>query len=123
MKQQNPTTKKAMLEALSKSLGIVTTACKQVGINPSTHYDWLKTDAEYRGSVTEMDNLVLDFAESALMKKVNDGDTTAIIFLLKTKGKKRGYIEKSSIDINIPDEETEKKRQEFMFKINKVKSE
>ena len=32
--------KKAMLEALEKSLGVVTSACKNVGIGRTTHYLW-----------------------------------------------------------------------------------
>jgi transcriptional regulator of acetoin/glycerol metabolism len=47
MNKQNVTLKKAMIEALEQSLGIVTTACKKVGINRKTHYDWLKTDEDY----------------------------------------------------------------------------
>ena len=36
MKQQNSTLKKAMVEALEKTLGIVTTAAKMVGIDRTT---------------------------------------------------------------------------------------
>ena len=97
MNIQNPTLKKAMLEALEKSLGVVTTACKQVGINRSTHYDWLKNDEEYREQVKALENIVLDFAESQLHKQILDGNTTATIFLLKTKGKSRGYIERQEV--------------------------
>lgn len=97
MNIQNPTLKKAMLEALEKSLGVVTTACKQVGINRSTHYDWLKNDEEYRDQVKALENIVLDFAESQLHKQILDGNTTATIFLLKTKGKSRGYIERQEV--------------------------
>ena len=39
--------KKAMLEALEKSLGVITSACKQVGIARSTHYEWYSKDKEY----------------------------------------------------------------------------
>jgi len=95
-----PTRKKEMLEALRKCLGIVSTACKNVGINRDTHYDWLKADPSYASAVAELDNVVLDFAESQLHKQVGDGDTTAIIFLLKCKGKKRGYVEKTELQIS-----------------------
>lgn len=86
--------KRLMIEALEKNLGIVTAACHQVGIARSTHYLWASTDAEYKAAVDEVDNLTLDFAESRLHNKIKEGDTTATIFFLKTKGKKRGYIER-----------------------------
>ena len=47
--------KKAMLEALEKSLGVVTSACKSVGIGRSTHYLWLDNDPEYRRAVEDID--------------------------------------------------------------------
>ena len=40
-------TKKAILTALEKSLGVVTTACRQVGINRTTYYKYLKEDKEF----------------------------------------------------------------------------
>ena len=89
--------KKAMIEALEKSLGIVTTACKQVGIARMTHYDWLKNDENYREAVESIADLALDFAESALHKQIQSGEVTSTIFYLKTKGKKRGYIERQEI--------------------------
>jgi hypothetical protein len=112
MKQQNPTQKKAMLQALEKSLGVVTSACKAVGINRSTHYEWLKTDEEYKKEVEDVENIALDFAESQLHKQIKEGNTSGTIFYLKTKGKKRGYVERQevhqettykSLDINIID--------------------
>jgi hypothetical protein len=47
-----------------------------------------------------LENVTLDFAESQLHKQVKEGNTTATIFLLKTKGKKRGYIERQEIQMD-----------------------
>ena len=99
MNQQNPTLKKAMLEALEKSLGIVSTAAKVAGIDRSTHYAWLKADEEYKSAVNSIQDSVLDFAESHLYKLVKEGNPAATIFFLKTKGKKRGYIERQEIEV------------------------
>jgi len=92
--------KKAMIEALEKSLGIVTTACKSVGISRETHYRWLREDEEYRKQVEDISDVALDFAESQLHKQIQNGEVSSTIFYLKTKGKKRGYIEKQEMDLN-----------------------
>jgi hypothetical protein len=92
---QNPHPKKvAMISALEAALGIVTMACKTVGIDRNTHYNWYNDDADYRAKVDAIQGIVLDFSESQLHKQIKEGNTAATIFHLKTKGKKRGYVEK-----------------------------
>jgi len=93
------TKKAAMLEALEKSLGIVSTACKMVDISRQTHYTWMKSDEEYKKAVHAIEESVLDFAESHLYKLVKEGNPAATIFMLKTRGKKRGYIERQEIEV------------------------
>ena len=92
--------KKAMLEALEKTLGIVSSAAKIAGIARQYHYEWLKEDEEYAKAVEELSNISLDFGESQLHKRMKDGSDAAIIFFLKTKGRKRGYTERSEIEMN-----------------------
>jgi len=53
----NDILKKKMIEALEKSLNIVTSACKEVGISRETHYRWLKEDKQYKQAVKEIDNV------------------------------------------------------------------
>jgi hypothetical protein len=89
--------KKAVLEALEKSLGVVTTACKQAGVGRTQFYAWLKEDAEFKQSVEDIGEIALDFAESQLHKQIGEGNSTATIFYLKTKGKNRGYIERQEV--------------------------
>jgi hypothetical protein len=118
MNKQNVTLKKAMLEALEKTLGIVTTAAKLAGIERNTHYTWLKEDEAYKEAVEAITDMAIDFAESQLNVLMqgashevvtNRGDIveikdapnpSSIIFYLKTKGKKRGYIEKQEVELS-----------------------
>jgi hypothetical protein len=89
--------KKAMLEALEQSLGVVTSACKKVGIGRTTFYDWMRSDEEFAKQVKDIEDIAIDFAESQLHKQIKGGNTSATIFYLKTKGKNRGYVERQEI--------------------------
>ena len=91
--------KETILKALENSLGVVTVACKQADIPRSTYYKWLKEDEEFAQAVKEIQNIALDFAESQLHTQMKDGSTSATIFYIKTKGKKRGYVERSELDV------------------------
>ena len=107
--------KKALLQALEKSRGIVTTACEACDVGRTSYYEYYNGDEDFAKAVDELTNVALDFAESKLFEKMegiwvetgkhtDDGEPivykvppsdTALIFYLKTKGKKRGYIEKT----------------------------
>ena len=89
--------KERMIEALTKSLGIVTNAVKVTGISRTTHYAWMEKDPEYRSRVEEATDAQIDFVEGNLIQRIQEGDTTATIFYLKTKGKKRGYTDRMEI--------------------------
>ncbi len=97
-KQQKQHLKKEQfLEALEKKMGIVSQACKSIGIDRTTPYRWAKEDSDFSDRMDEVQNVVLDFAESKLYELVDDKNPTATIFLLKTKGKHRGYVERTEI--------------------------
>lgn len=85
--------KDKMLEALEQHLGIVTPACKAMGINKKTFYEWIKKDPDFAASVEAIKDVSLDFVEYEFMKNIKAGNVAAQIFYLKTKGKNRGYIE------------------------------
>ena len=86
-----------MIDALETNLGIVHPSCKQVGIARQTHYRWMKEDAEYKQACLEADEVALDFVESKLLSQIKKDVPSSTIFYMKTKGKKRGYVE--SIEI------------------------
>ena len=92
--------KKGFIEAYQKSFGNISQSCKAVGIARQTYYNWLQEE-EFKIELKSIEpaELFLDFLESKLVERVNKGDTTATIFALKTKGKKRGYIERQEYDL------------------------
>jgi hypothetical protein len=90
--------KKLLLEALERSLGIVTPACKEVGISRNQFYIYYKTDPNFKASVDDIDEITLDFVENQLLRKIKDGENQAIMFYMKYKARKRGYTDQ--IDLN-----------------------
>ena len=95
--------KKGMVAALQSTLGIVSPALLKSKISRTTHYKWLKEDDDYKAQCLETAEQALDFAESSLHHQIEEHQTAATIFYLKTKGKGRGYIEKQEYDLSSSD--------------------
>jgi len=83
-----------MIIALQESLGVVTTAAKKADINPKTHYEWLKNDAEYAERVRMVAEEAIDFVETKMFDAISNSDSGLIKYYLSTKGKSRGYVER-----------------------------
>ena len=90
--------KSALIEAMQRSLGNVTQSCKIVGLSRKTYYDYYNSDKEFAKACDDCENIALDFVESQLHKQIKDGVPSSTIFYLKTKGKKRGYVERKEIE-------------------------
>ena len=90
--------KKQVLIALEKSLGVVKTACDFVGVTRKQFYSWCDTDSEFRKAVDDVQEIALDFVETAFLKKIKEGDTQCILYYMKTKGGKRGYTDRHHIE-------------------------
>lgn len=94
--------KRTFVANFKKAGGIVCVACERTGIDRTTYYRWCKDDPEFAQAVKEVEAAQIDFVESKLMENINAGDTKAMIFYLKTKGKARGWTERELplIEIN-----------------------
>lgn len=82
------------MENLKNAGGIIYVACENTGISRSKYYGWLKNDPSFAERCDEVKEAQIDYVESKLMGLINAGDTTATIYYLKTKGRKRGWSEK-----------------------------
>ena len=92
---------KNFLKVLEDNAFNISAACIAMNINRRTYYRWLKNEA-FADEVDNQREGSIDFAESKLMQAIKKGNLTAIIFYLKTIGKKRGYIETQEIQSNVP---------------------
>lgn len=64
-------------------------------------YLWREKFPKLNETMLDVEAMLIDNAESKLLSHINDGDTTCLIFFLKTKGKHRGYIEKQEIEATV----------------------
>lgn len=81
-------------KAITDAKGLITVAAKRLGCSPNTIYAHIEKNPTVKQAMEDARAAMTDFAESALYAKIQGGDTTAIIFYLKTQGKKRGYVER-----------------------------
>lgn len=104
--------KAAFLQALERTLGNFTEAARLCGYVRQTPWYWMQKDKAFALAVKQVDEMQLDFVEQQLKKNITNGDTTAMIFYLKTRGKHRGYVERhenhnlnETVTVRVPDEE------------------
>lgn len=103
--------------------GILSDIAANFSVTRQTVYNWCEEDAEFKQTLEDSRERFVDLAESNLRKLVagvpaiekgENGENrfagwverpseTAIIFTLKTRGKKRGYVERSEVaaDVNM----------------------
>lgn len=86
-----------MAAALTRNDGRVYVTAKELRITAQAIYKRMDENPELKAIVEDARGELVDIAESALKKKVQEGDTAAIIFVSKTLGKERGYTERQEI--------------------------
>ena len=78
----------------------ITSCCIQAGVSRQTYYKWLKESIGFKESLEALEQAYVDKAMETLSKAMDIGDTKAAIFILKTKGKDRGFGETLDITSN-----------------------
>lgn len=92
------TKKKLFLNALSKSMGIINAAMQAAGVQSrATIKNWRDKDPKFDSAMRECESIAGDYVETQLFKRIQSGDTTAIIFYCKTKLKDRGFSERTEL--------------------------
>ena len=93
-------TVKRIETAINELDGNITKVAEKLGVNRSTIYRRIDKSDRLKKALDNARESMLDHVESALYTKAKQGDTTSMIFFLKTQGKRRGYIERQEHDMN-----------------------
>ena len=88
---------RAFIDAYQNNLFNVSAACGSLSMSRKTYYEWLQdNDSEqFKAALKTAHDEKCDFVENALLTKIREGDTTAIIFAAKCLLKDRGYLERT----------------------------
>ena len=97
-------TSEQIVEVYLKKGCNVSATCTALGIARKTFYEWKNERPELSEKISDADEALIDFTESKLMYNIEQGDNTCIIFFLKTKGRKRGYIERTESHVTTIDD-------------------
>lgn len=91
-----------IVAAYQKKGANISATCQALSIDRKTFYNRRNSSKELDRQLGEIEESLVDFAESKLMGAMNDNNLTAIIFYLKTKGKHRGYVEQveQKVEVN-----------------------
>lgn len=85
-------------KAIEDSGGNISIIAERLGCEWHTAKTYIEKSEETKAAYEAETESVIDLAESKLIENIQANDNTAIIFYLKTKGKKRGYIEKTEVE-------------------------
>lgn len=86
------------LKAYPKKACNISRTCESLGMKRTTYYHWRKTDADFAHECEMAEESLIDLAETQLFRNIREGKETSLIFFLKCKAKKRGYIEKQEFE-------------------------
>jgi len=82
-----------IIEALVAENGMQTLAAKRLKISFNTLKKYIGKDPKVQEVISFIEEHSLDRAEKRLLTMIDEGNTAAVFFYLKCKGKKRGFIE------------------------------
>lgn len=96
-----PRKRRQLMEAYRKAMCNVTLTCKSLGVSRRTFYLWREADPGLAAELDDIKDEARDFIENALYKRIDAGDTTAIIFACKTMLRDRGYVERQDHSVTV----------------------
>lgn len=87
-----------VVDALHKGGGLLAGAAQILGCTRRTIEKYADRYPTVKDAMTEAQESITDLAESKLYAAIKSGEAWAICFYLKTRGKSRGYVERTEVE-------------------------
>jgi hypothetical protein len=84
-------------DEIIKQHGNIAMVAKSFNVSRTTVYNFMEKHPDVKDVLSDEREKMLDNVESSLYNQALEGNTTAMIFFLKTQGKGRGYVERQEI--------------------------
>ena len=94
---RNELTAEAVIAKIHDLHGNVSSVARFFKMSRQTLYKYINDHVTVQAALEESREKMIDNVESALYSQALAGNTTAMIFFLKTRGKKRGYVERQEV--------------------------
>jgi hypothetical protein len=91
-KEKNEPTPEQLIKALNNHRGNVTVTARALKCDRAAVVKMIETNPELKDIILRARESIIDEAEKSLIKNIQDGNVTSIIFVLKTLGRARGYV-------------------------------
>jgi hypothetical protein len=93
--------RKLVEQKLTELKGNVSSTAVHFGVTRQTLYNFIERH-ELQAVLDDARESMVDVAESALYRAAVQGEAWAVIWTLKTQGKKRGYVERNELALINP---------------------
>jgi len=93
--------KKRLIEAMEKSLGVISKACEICKCSRQTYYDFMKEDKDFKKQIEDTKHVADAFVLTKFYENIDNNKSAEIIFYLKSQ---MGWCEKTKMDLTSNDE-------------------
>ena len=113
-------TEKQIAKALILSAGIRSEAATRLITTAVTIGRYISKSSALQKLENDITERNLDIAEMSLFRNIEEGNVASTIFYLKTKGKHRGYTERTEITANKTDDITIDYKSNMLARLEKI---
>ena len=106
-------------KAVEGSGGILTSIAERIGVSRKSLYEWLAKNPEMLKFKQDEEEKILDLGEASLFSQLKNQEKWAVKYLLSTKGKTRGYVEKQEVGVTTTDTLSKEQVDELIERLKK----